>query len=184
MSIGELIWILVRATGLVAVATATLSVVLGLLASRAPAPGTLSSGEALDRRVLRQYTHRTAGVMTLVLIGLHIVLLLVDSYVSVSITDVLVPFTAGYDRLALGLATVATYLFVLTALSGAVRRRIAHREGAARAWRAVHLSALGAWVLALVHGLAAGTDTGAWWTSAVYAGSAGAVLLEIGRAHV
>ena len=37
-----------------------------------------------------------------------------------------------------------------------------------RAWKAVHWLAYGAWPLAMLHGLTAGTDSGAAWARAVY----------------
>lgn len=178
MSSAELIWVLVRASGLVAVLTATVSVVLGAVSSISPAPGRIRSERDLDRRVLRQYAHRSAGVVTLAMIVLHAVLIVVDSYVTVSVTGLLVPFTAGYDAIALGIGTVAAYLFVITAITGALRSRISSERGQ-RAWRAVHLTAYAGWGAAMVHGLMAGTDTGAWWGIALYGGSAAAVAMAV-----
>ena len=44
-----------------------------------------------------------------------------------------------------------------------------------RAWRAIHYAGFGAWGLALVHGLMAGSDAQATWVLWVYASSAVAV---------
>jgi sulfoxide reductase heme-binding subunit YedZ len=49
---------------------------------------------------------------------------------------------------------------VLTSL---LRSRLPHRT-----WRAVHWLAYAAWPLAMVHGFAAGTDSGTGWAQAVY----------------
>lgn len=178
MSSAELIWSLVRASGLMAVLTATVSVVLGATASLSPAPGATRSGRDLDRRLLRQYAHRSAGVVTLAMIVLHAALIVIDSYVTVTVAGVLVPFTAGYDAIALGIGTVAAYLFLVVAATGALRSRISADRGQ-RAWRAVHLTAYLAWGAAMLHGLMAGTDTGAWWGLLIYGGCAAAVAMAI-----
>ena len=92
------------------------------------------------------------------MLGLHAALLVVDHYVDVSLGGALVPFTAGYRGVALGLGTLSVYVFAVVALTGALRGRMATSTAAARTWRAVHLSAYAAWVLAMGHGLLAGTD--------------------------
>ncbi|MEQ6901669.1 hypothetical protein, partial [Nocardioides sp. YIM 152588] len=148
------LWYLARAAGFVALIAATLTVVLG-------AAGSSSRGEG---RVVAQLVHRSAAVLTLAMIGLHAVLLVTDHYVDVSVGGALVPFTAGYRALALGLGTLAVYGFVVLAVTGLLRGRMASSPAAARAWRGVHLTAYATWVLAMAHGVLAGTDTGSPWT--------------------
>lgn len=110
------------------------------------------------------------------MLAAHVVLILADVFVSVSASGALVPFTAGYRPLALGLGTIAVYLFVLVAVSGASRGRLATSARAARSWRRIHLLAYVGWALSMGHGVLAGTDTGARWTTAIYAGCGLAVL--------
>lgn len=143
------LWFLARAAGFVAVIAATITVALG-------AAGTASFG---DRRIVAQLVHRSAAVLTLALLGLHVVLLVADQYVDVSVAGALVPFTAGYRGTALGLGTLAGYALLIVSATGALRGRLAASATAARAWRAVHLSAYAAWALAMVHGVLAGSDT-------------------------
>lgn len=156
------LWFLARAAGFVALLTATVTVALG-------AAGTASRGE---RRIVAQLVHRSAAVVTLALLALHAVLLVADRYVDVSVGGALVPFTAGYRGMALGLGTIAAYGFLVAAASGALRRRMATRPGTARAWWGIHLAAYAAWVLAMAHGVLAGTDTGTAWAPLVYGGCA------------
>jgi sulfoxide reductase heme-binding subunit YedZ len=167
------LWYLARAAGLVALLTASVTVALGAL-------GSSSRGE---RRILAHLVHRSAAVLTLALVALHAVLLVADHYVDVSTTGALVPFTAGYRAVALGLGTLAVYGFAVVALSGALRVRLAGSVAAVRAWRGIHLSAYAAWGLAMLHGLLAGTDTGLTWALALYLGCgalvAGAVALRL-----
>lgn len=162
------LWFLARAAGFIALVAASASVSLGALASTQPT----KRPEHVDRRVLRQMAHRSAGVVTLAMLALHVVLLVTDSYVNLSLAGALVPFTAGYRGFALGLGTLSAYGFLALALSGAVRGRLATSAGAARAWRVVHGSAYVVWPLAMAHGVLAGTDTIRWWTWPLYGGCA------------
>jgi sulfoxide reductase heme-binding subunit YedZ len=172
------LWFLARAAGFVALLTATVTVALGALGSAARPTGGRVDPAHLDRRVLAQLVHRSAAVLTLAMLALHAVLLVVDHFVAVSWFGALVPFTAGYRAFALGLGTLALYGFVVAAATGALRGRlVAPSPSAARAWRAVHLSAYAAWFLAMGHGILAGTDVGQRWALALYVGCAGLVIV-------
>ncbi|MXG91818.1 ferric reductase [Nocardioides flavescens] len=169
------LWFLARAAGFTAVVAASFAVGLGALGSSSP---------VASRRVLTQLAHRSAAVLTLAFLALHVVLLVTDSHVDLSALGALVPFTAGWQPVALGLGTLAAYGFGVVSLTGALRGRLAASAGAARAWRGVHLSAYVAWVLAMGHGILAGTDTGAGWALALYAvcaaGVGAAVAVRLG----
>jgi sulfoxide reductase heme-binding subunit YedZ len=179
------LWFLARALGIVALLAFTLSVVLGAASSDADVP-TVTRDAALDRRVLRQLAHRSAAVVGLVALAAHLVLILLDTHVSVSLLGAVIPFTAGYAPVALGLGTIAVMLFVVVAVSGATRGRLATSPRAAAGWRAVHVLAYVGWALAMGHGILAGTDTGTLWTTAVYAACGLAVFVagfvRLGRA--
>jgi len=159
------IWFLARATGMVALMAFTAATAMGALATRAPAAPTDAQ---LDRRFLVQMAHRSAAVLGLVGLLAHATLIVVDAYVDVSLTSTLLPFTAGYRPLWLGLGTLSVYAFVLAAVSGAMRGRLAASPRATRAWRRVHLSAYAGWAAAMCHGILSGTDTGAPWSTAIY----------------
>ncbi|GAA3653246.1 hypothetical protein GCM10022237_11360 [Nocardioides ginsengisoli] len=167
------LWFLARSAGFVALLAASVTVALGAL-------GSSSRGE---RRIVAHLVHRSAAVLTLAMLGLHAVLLVTDHFIDLSVAGVLVPFTAGYRGLALGWGTLAVYGFVVVALTGALRGRTAASAVAVRAWRGVHLTAYAAWVLAMGHGLLAGTDTGTRWGLATYVGCgalvAGAIAVRL-----
>lgn len=169
------LWYLARAAGFAALIAATTSVSLGALASGSRTGDPLSR----DRRILRQLAHRSAAVVTVAMLALHVTLLVLDSFVDVSVPGALVPFTAGYRGVALGLGTLAAYALVVVAVTGAARGRIAASATGARTWRAVHLSAYGVWVLAMAHGLLAGTDTATRWSWVLYGGCALSVLVAV-----
>lgn len=172
------IWYLARATGLVALIAFTAATVLGALASR---HGSAASDRQLDRRYLTQMAHRSAAVLGLLTLVAHAALIVADAYVNVSLTATVLPFTAGYRPLALALGTLSVYAFVLVGVSGALRGRLASSARAARTWRAVHLSAYVGWALAMGHGIFSGTDTGATWSTAIYAACGLAVAAAVAR---
>jgi sulfoxide reductase heme-binding subunit YedZ len=156
------LWFLARAAGFVALLSASLTVALGAAGSSA----------RRDGRIVAHLVHRSAAVVTLAMLALHGVLLVTDRFVNVSMAGALVPFTAGYRGVALGLGTLALYGFVVVALTGALRGRLAASSRAANAWRTVHVAAYAAWVLAMAHGVLAGTDTVRGWALALYGASA------------
>ena len=166
-------WALARAAGYGVLLAATLSLVLGAASSRR-AP--------VAARTVRTLVHRSTSVLVLLLLAVHAAAVVADSFVTVAWWAALVPFASSYERLPLALGTLASWGFVLAASSGALRGRLARWSGAARGWRAVHATAYGAWVLAVVHGLLSGTDTGAWWSWTLYAAcaAAGATAVLVG----
>ncbi|WGX99102.1 ferric reductase [Nocardioides sp. L-11A] len=169
------LWYLARAAGFVALLTASTTVALGALGT--------SSWDG--RRIMTHLVHRSAAVLTLAMLGLHAVLLVTDRYVDVGVGGALVPFTAHYRGVALGLGTLAVYGFAVVSLSGALRGRLATSTAAVRTWRGIHVTAYGAWGLAMLHGILAGTDTGLTWALALYAACgvlvAGAAAVRLNR---
>jgi len=174
---------LIRSLGLVAYLAFSVSLGLGI----ASLSGGLSP-RSLDRRVVRQLLHRSAAVVGLLALAAHLGLTVIDTYVSTSVGAVLVPFTAGYKTLALGLGSLALYAFVLAALSGWLRLATA-RLLSERGWRWLHRAAYAGWGLCLLHGVLAGPDLGQPWALAVYALGIAAVVTgyvvhRVGLRHV
>ncbi len=139
-------WHLIRAMGVTAYILVTISVLWGLALSsrvfRDWSPGVLS--------VLLHTTVSWLGVV----FGLgHGLLLMMDNYFRYHLTDVLIPFTGPYRPLAVGLGTLTFWIALVVSLSFAVKKRLGHR-----AWKTLHLSSYGAFVMATAHGLLAGTD--------------------------
>ncbi|MGW7255783.1 ferric reductase-like transmembrane domain-containing protein [Streptomyces sp. NPDC054834] len=145
------LWYAGRATGAVCLVLFTAVVLLGIavrLRGRIPGLprfGTLS-------------LHRTLSLSATAFLALHIALAVVDSYVNITLLDVLVPFVSGYRPLWLGLGTVALDLLLAVLVTSLLRARLGHGV-----WRAVHWLAYACWPIALVHGIGIGTDRGAGW---------------------
>jgi predicted ferric reductase len=157
----QLTWYTARATGLVAWGLVLASIVWGLLLAtkvlgRRPGPAWLLS------------LHRFLGALTIAFVGVHVAAILLDSYTSFGIVDVLVPFTSSWHPLAVAWGIVAMYLLVAIEITSLLRHRLS-----VRAWRNVHLLAYFLFASSTIHMVTAGTDV-----KAVLATSA-AVLLGV-----
>src|SRR5205823_3787938 len=106
---------------------------------------------------------RVLSLLTLFAIGAHLLFLALDQYAAFSSSDLLVPFAGWYRPVWSGLGIIAAYLAAALYFSFYLHPLIGYK-----AWRAFHFAAFGAFVLATLHGLFAGTDTGAAWALALY----------------
>jgi DMSO/TMAO reductase YedYZ heme-binding membrane subunit len=157
-------WYAARAGGLVAYLLLSASVVVGLL---------LSSRTKLSRwpRFALEDVHRFLGILACAFIVLHGGALLLDRFVPISLSQLLVPGTDSYRPLAVAFGIVAAELLAALAVANHYRRQLPHRV-----WRRLHYLNFAVWALALVHGLTAGTDAFTTWALLLYAGSAWLVL--------
>jgi hypothetical protein len=161
------LWYLTRGFGLVALILLTLTMVLGLTqAVRFARPGW--------PRFVVSALHKNAALVALVLLVVHIVTSVLDSYAPIHIVDVFIPFVSGYRPLWLGLGALALDLFVALLITSLLRERLGYR-----AWRAVHWAAYASWPLAVVHGLGTGSDTKLGWVLFINAVCVGAVLAAL-----
>jgi methionine sulfoxide reductase heme-binding subunit len=164
-------WYAARASGLVAFTLLTISTLLGLALS----------GGARTRRWPRfavEDVHGFVGLLVGAFVVLHGLSLLVDRYVPFSLVQLLVPGTASYRPLAVAAGIVAAELLAALALTNRYRRRLPYRV-----WRRAHYLNFAVWLLALVHGVAAGTDRSSAWTTGLYALACGSVAgLAVWRA--
>ena len=163
-SLSTTVWYTIRATGVVALVLLTVTTVLGML----------SASRARTRRwpaFAQVDLHKRATLFALVFLGLHVLTAVVDTYVSVGLLSVVVPFTSSFKTLWTGLGTIAVDLLLAVAVSSALRRRIAPRT-----WRALHWLAYACWPFALAHALGAGTDAAQLWMDAIAAACTVAVL--------
>jgi methionine sulfoxide reductase heme-binding subunit len=156
-------WYVARAGGILAYALLTTSVVVGLLLSgRARLHGW--------PRFALEDVHRFVGLLAGTFILVHVGALLVDSYLPFSLASLVIPGTAPYRPLSVALGVVAAELLVALAVTNHYRKALSHRF-----WRCAHYLNFAVWLLALVHGIAAGTDRGTSWALALYIGSASVV---------
>lgn len=169
-------WYLSRASGLVAFVLLWASMALGLaitnkMARAWPGGPTIAA------------LHDFTSLLGLGFGVFHALILTGDRYTDYTLAQVLVPFASvNYRPLWVGLGQVGFYLMALVTLSFYVRRWIGYKL-----WRALHYLSFGVFVLALVHGLMSGTDSGSmllrdmYWVSATTLG--GLIAYRVARAR-
>ncbi|MGW3247255.1 ferric reductase-like transmembrane domain-containing protein [Streptomyces sp. NPDC001070] len=144
---GSPLWYASRAGGTLAQILLTATVVLGIASGGRSAPRRLGRFEV-------GLLHRNLSLLTLVFLAVHVLTAVLDPFVHLSWAVSVVPFSASYRPLWLGLGTAALDLLLAVLVTSALRRRLGvHR------WKAVHWLAYSAWPLALFHGAGTGTDT-------------------------
>lgn len=149
----QLWWYVARAGGITAWALSALAVIVGLVLS-----GRTLAGTSLASRFRPNWQldlHRFIGTLTVVFTAVHVLALVLDSYVHFGPVEVLVPFASTWRPAAVAWGVIATYLLVAVQLTSVLRSRIPKRV-----WRAVHLTSYGLYAFGTVHAFTAGTDTG------------------------
>jgi predicted ferric reductase len=158
-------WYLSRASALASFALLWLATALGLLITNKLARLWPGGPLAFD---LHQYASGLG-----LLVGLaHAALLLADRYIGYTPAQLLIPFGGGsYRPLWVGLGQIGAYLLVGLWGSSLLRLRIGQRW-----WRRIHFLSFLAFLLVLLHGLLAGTDSEAIGVRALYWLSGGSIL--------
>jgi methionine sulfoxide reductase heme-binding subunit len=156
-------WYVARASGIVAFALLTVTVILGLLLS-----GRMRLSEW--PRFAVEDVHRFAGLLTGTFVSIHVFFLFIDAYMPFTLRQLLVPGAASYRPLGTALGVVGAELLLALAITNRYRKRLPYRF-----WRRAHYLNFAVWAFAVLHGLLAGTDRGSGWTDALYIGSAAIV---------
>lgn len=159
MTADTLTWLVARTGGFVAYGLLTISVAYGLL---------LSTGWKNPRwtRFVTNEVHRFVTLLALAFTAVHGIAIALDSFVGIGLVGALVPFASTYRPIWLALGIVGAYLLLAVYLSERVRDRIGYAW-----WRRFHTVAFLAFLMALVHGVATGSDTRSVFGMAVYGGS-------------
>lgn len=145
------LWLIARATGLMSYALLTVVTISGLLlavphrgAVRFLAPAT------------RLRTHIIVTIFALVFTVIHIVVLAIDPWANVGWAGALLPFGAEYRPVPVTVGLMSLWAGIISGVTAGFAGR-----GTGRWWRPLHRLAGVAWVLAWLHGVFAGSDTGA-----------------------
>ncbi|WP_434589385.1 hypothetical protein [Streptomyces sp. A5-4] len=142
-------------TGVLSLVSLTASVAWGLLAR--------------DRlllqprhRLLAQGIHRATAIASLGFLLLHATVKV--SLGHVELIGALIPFGLGISGTSglIGLGSLAGFLMIVAASTGALRSAFATPGKTAGRWRAVHMVAYPAWASALMHSLYAGRPAATW----------------------
>ena len=130
----------------------------------------------------QQELQRRLAMVSMVFLAIHVATSILDTYVDIGWTSVLVPFTSPYGRFWVGMGTVAVDLMVAVFVSSLLRSRMKPST-----WRGLHWLAYGCWPVALAHTFGMGTDSGEPWVIALGAScvvAVGIALLGRRRATV
>jgi len=156
-------WYVARAGGLVSFGLLTLAVLAGvLLAGRARF--------ADWPRFAVEDVHRFLGLLAGTFLGVHVLGLLADGYLGLPLSALLVPGLSSYRPLATALGVVGAELLLALAVTNRLRGRLAYTT-----WRRLHMLNFAVWILALAHGITAGTDSDTSWAITVYLLASGSV---------
>jgi sulfoxide reductase heme-binding subunit YedZ len=161
------VWYLSRGAGIVTLVGLTVTVVLGIVDVRRV------SAAGWPRFVL-DALHRDVALASLLVLALHVVTAVIDSFAPIGVLDAFVPFGSHYRPLWLGLGALALDVLLAVTITSLLRRRLGYR-----AWRALHWTAYGCWPLALVHGLGTGTDVKDVWMLSLTLACVVAVLAAV-----
>ena len=139
-----------RASGIIAVALVSLSVLIGLaMAARVVPPARKRGAVAL---------HEVMATVALAAIAVHGAALLGDRWLRPGVAGITIPFVLGYRPGFTAAGIVAGYVALLLGPSFYARRRLGTRT-----WRRLHRATPLVWVLAAVHTLGSGSDAGTLW---------------------
>jgi sulfoxide reductase heme-binding subunit YedZ len=153
----HLFWIASRALGVVALVFVAVSVGMGLAMSMrsAKGPGAMARLKTV---------HEATALTALLAIAGHGLTLLGDSYLRPGLAGIAIPFEMSHQPLWTGLGIIGGWLAALLGLTFYVRRWIGPKL-----WRRMHRWTLAVYVLAVIHTLGTGTDSGTVWLVVILA---------------
>jgi DMSO/TMAO reductase YedYZ heme-binding membrane subunit len=145
------LWYATRASGLMALVLLTLTMVLGITTTtRAKArnwPG-----------FAQQEMHRRISILSVVFLGIHVITSVLDTYVNISWTAIVIPFTSRYSSFWVGVGAVALDAMLAVFVTSLLREHMRPST-----WRAVHWLAYLSWPVAMAHTFGMGSDSGEGW---------------------
>lgn len=163
-SLSPLTWYLARASGLTLYLLLWLSVVSGLTMTTKLPRALAGGGQSW-------LMHRVTSELSIVMLGLHILSLAFDPTVPLGMLGVLVPFASDVRQPWTDLGIFAAWGMLAIIGSFAVRGLLG-----LRGWALLHRLTFPLWVIALVHGIGAGSDSRQLWAAAFYGLTTAAVV--------
>jgi sulfoxide reductase heme-binding subunit YedZ len=161
------LWVAGRATGVVSLVLLTVVMVLGI--------GSRSGRPAFGLpRFAVVALHRSASMLAVAFLVIHVVTLLLDPQAELRLVDLLLPFDAAYRPVWMGLGTLGLDLMAAIFVTSLLRQRIG-----VRVWRAVHWLAYASWPVAIMHTIGTGTDGTTWWLLTLTGLCVGAVAAAV-----
>jgi predicted ferric reductase len=170
----QALWYLSRATGVASLVLLTAVVVLGVVTAGRRRPRGESATVVMG-------LHRWLSLgLTAFLLG-HVATAIGETYVSIDLVSAVLPFTSGYERLWVGLGTLAFDLLAAVVVTSLLRHRLRPAV-----WKAVHWFSYAMWPIAVFHGFALGTSNEPllrWTTVLCGAVGVGAIAWRLTATH-
>jgi DMSO/TMAO reductase YedYZ heme-binding membrane subunit len=154
-------WYLARAGGVAAYLLLWLATCWGIMMSSKVIKGVVDVPVAYA-------LHEYLPILGVVFAIFHAVVLLGDSYIQFAPWQLLVPFAGPYKPLWTGMGILSLYLSAALIASFYIRKRIGQKT-----WRALHYTSYLSFLLALLHGVMAGSDSGTSTMQVTYAVTGG-----------
>lgn len=158
-------WFISRAAGLSAYLMLFLNVVLGLAVNTRFMDALVARWRSFD-------LHEFTALLAMGLLAVHGLALVGDRYIGFTLPQILVPLNLPYRPFWTAMGIMAFYVLALVTASSYMRKQLSYR-----AWRGIHYLSFGAFVMALAHGIMAGTDSSMPWAQGLYLTTGAATLL-------
>src|SRR5579875_2510512 len=122
---------------MVALVLLTAIIVLGAL-------GPLRVSSDLWPRFAIRTVHRDVSLLALLVIAIHVITIVADTYVKVPLSAAILPWGSSYAPFWTGLGALSFDLLIALVVTSLLRNRLGFRT-----WRLVHWSAYAAWPIAV-----------------------------------
>jgi predicted ferric reductase len=158
-------WYLSRASAFAALGLLWISMVLGLLITDKLAKSWPGAPVAFA-------LHEFVSLLGLAFGLFHALILLGDRYINYTLAQVLMPFgSVNYHPIWVGVGQIGFYTWAIISATFYIRQHIG-----SKAWKLIHYLSFFNFAIAVMHGIASGTDSATTWAQAVYWIMGGSVL--------
>jgi len=140
------VWDTTRAAGLTSYLLLFISIVTGITQS-------FKSIHPKKRKTLN-LIHESTGWFGILFGLIHGLVLMFDYDITLSIGEILIPFTAKTDTFSIGLGTLSLYIMLILIITSDYMKKIG-----VKLWRTIHFLSFPGYLLGLVHGIWLGPDT-------------------------
>jgi predicted ferric reductase len=158
-------WYLSRASAFAALGLLWLSMMLGLLITDKMAKSWPGAPVAFA-------LHEFVSLLGLAFGLFHALILLGDRYINYTLAQILMPFgSVNYHPVWVGVGQIGFYTWAIISATFYIRQHIG-----SKAWKFIHYLSFFNFAIAVMHGIASGTDSATTWAQTVYWVMAGSFL--------
>ncbi|MDP4105048.1 MAG: ferric reductase-like transmembrane domain-containing protein [Bacillota bacterium] len=138
-------WYMIRGTGTVAYILLYFTVIVGLFSQ-------------VQKKRKKKMTstinlHEELSNWAIIMVGGHLGLLLLDTYIGFKWTEIFVPFNTSYKPIPMALGTLSFYFLIITFITSKLRKKVGYLR-----WRKLHALNPILYIMVTIHGLWIGTD--------------------------